>query len=94
MQSSNSLGIQSTPNGATINNVPIYTMVIEPIEINDEVYELTDEKHKVLSSTVYSGKIMKKNIFYCWLISKFSWNIQVLKKELQNIKLFFQRFGP
>ena len=59
MKSSNSSSIKSSPSGATIIGVPIYTMGNNTIRINDNVYELTPEIHKALASTRYDGRSMK-----------------------------------
>ena len=61
MTSSNSLSIKSTPSGASINWVLIYTMASNTIQIDDIVYEWTDEIYKSLSPTGYTCKSMKKD---------------------------------
>ena len=45
---------------ATIPAVPIYALGGDEVEINDNVCEVTDEIHIVLSSTGYTGKSMKR----------------------------------
>ena len=59
MSSSNSLKIKSSPSGALILQVPIYTLGGDRIRINDNIYDITPEIHKALSSTSYTGKTMK-----------------------------------
>ena len=59
MSSANSLKIKSTPSGATILGVPIYTLGGDTIQIKDNVYDLTPELYKALSYTGYDGKTMK-----------------------------------
>ena len=54
-----------TASGATINGVPVYTMGSNLIKANDNVYDLTDEIHKALSSTGYSDETMKKESDLC-----------------------------
>ena len=54
-----------TPSGLTIIGVPVYTMGSNLIKGNDNVYDLTDEIHKALSSTGYSDKTMKKESDLC-----------------------------
>ena len=46
---------------ATILGVHRYTPGGDKLKINDIVYELTHEKQKVSSSTVYTGRNMKKD---------------------------------
>ena len=60
MTSSHSLINKSTPTGATIDGVPIYTIGSNPIKISDNVYDSTPQIHKALLSTGYTGKFMKK----------------------------------
>ena len=59
MSSANSLKIKSTPSGATILGVPIYTIGGDAIKIKDNVHDLTPEIYKALSFTGYEGKNMK-----------------------------------
>ena len=59
MSSSNSLKINSSPSGAKIFSVTIYTLGGDRIRINDNIYDITPEIHKALSSTSYTGKTMK-----------------------------------
>ena len=51
MSSSNSLKINSSPSGATILGVPIYTLGVDKLRIRDNDYELTHEICKTLSYT-------------------------------------------
>ena len=59
MSSANSLKITSSPSGAKILGVPIYTLGGDRIQIKDNVYDLSPEKYKALSYTGYDGKTMK-----------------------------------
>ena len=59
MVSPDSLSIKSTPSGATIVNTPIYTLGGDTIRIKDNVYDITPETYKALSSTKYTGKNVK-----------------------------------
>ena len=59
MSSANSLKIKSTPSGASILGVPIYTLGGDRIKIKDNIYDLTPEIYKALSFTGYDGKTMK-----------------------------------
>ena len=59
MSRSNSLKIKSSPSGATMLGVPIYTLGGDKSRIRDNDYESTPEKYKALSYTGYSGKTMK-----------------------------------
>ena len=59
MSSLNSLKIKSSPSGATILGVPIYTIGGDKLRIRDNVYELTPEIYKALSDTGPTGKDMK-----------------------------------
>ena len=59
MFSSNSQKIKTSPSGATILGVPIYTLGGYRIRIHDNIYDLTPEKHKAFSSTLYTAKNMK-----------------------------------
>ena len=59
MSSSSSLKIKSSPSGATILGVPIYTLGGDKLRIRDNVYELTPEIYKALSYTGYTGKSMQ-----------------------------------
>ena len=60
MSSPNSLKIKSSPSGATILGVPIYTLGGDKLRIRDTDYELTPKLYKALSSTGYTGKPLKK----------------------------------
>ena len=60
MSSLNSLKRKSTPSGSTILGVPIYMLGDDKLRIRDNVYELTPEIYRALSSTGYTGKSMKK----------------------------------
>ena len=60
MSSLNSLKIKLSPPGATILEVPIYTLGGDKLRIRDNVYELTPQIYKALSDTGYTGK-NKKN---------------------------------
>ena len=59
MSSANSLKIDTTPSGAIIQGVPIYTLGGDRIQIKDNIYDLTPEIYKALSYTWYDGKTMK-----------------------------------
>ena len=59
ISSANSLKIKSTPSGATILGVPIYTIGGDTIQIKDNIYDLTPEIYKALSYTGYEGKNLK-----------------------------------
>ena len=59
MFSANSLKINTTPSGATILGVPIYTLGGDRIQIKDKIYDLTPEIYKALSYTGYDGKNLK-----------------------------------
>ena len=59
MSTANSLKIKSTPSGATILGVPVYTIGGDRIQIKDNVYDLTPEIYKALSYTGYEGKNLK-----------------------------------
>ena len=59
MSSANSLKIKSSPSGATILGVPIFTLGGDRIQIKDNVYDLTPEIYKALSYTGYDGKTMQ-----------------------------------
>ena len=59
MSSSNSLEIKSSPPGATILGVPIYTLGGDKLRIRDNDYELTPAIYKALSYTGYTGESMK-----------------------------------
>ena len=58
MSSANSLKIKSTPSGATILGIPIYTLGGDRLQIRDNVYDLTPELYKALSFTGYTGNTM------------------------------------
>ena len=60
MSSANSLKIKSSPYGASILGVPIYTLSGDKLRIRDNDYDLTPEIYKVLSITGYTGKTKKK----------------------------------
>ena len=51
MSSLNALKTKSTPCGATILGVPIYTLGGDKLRIRGNDYELTPEIYKALSST-------------------------------------------
>ena len=59
MSSANSLKITSSPSGASILGVPVYTLEGDRIQIKDNIYDLTPEIYKALSYTGYTGKNMK-----------------------------------
>ena len=59
MSSAISLKITSTPSGATILGVPIYTLGGDRMQIKDNTYDLSPEIYKGLSYTGYDGKTMK-----------------------------------
>ena len=59
MSSSNSVRIKSSPSGASILGVPIYTLGGDKLRIRDNDFELTPEIYKTLSYTGYTGKTMK-----------------------------------
>ena len=59
MSSSNSLKGKSSPSGATIPGVPIYTLGGNKLRIRDNDYELIPEFSKALSYTGYTGKSTK-----------------------------------
>ena len=59
ISSSNSLKIKSSFSGATILGVPIFTLGGDGMGINDNIYNIIPEIHKVLSSTSYTGRTMK-----------------------------------
>ena len=59
MSSANSLKVKSTPSGATILGVPIYTLGGDRIQIKDNIYDLTPEIYKALSYTGYTGENLK-----------------------------------
>ena len=58
MSSANSLKIKSTPSGASILGVPIFTLGGDRIQIKDNIYDLTPEIYKALSYTGYTGNTM------------------------------------
>ena len=60
MSSSNSLRKNASPSCATFLGVPICTLGGDRIQINNNVYDLTPENYKGLSSTGYTGKTMNK----------------------------------
>ena len=51
--------ITSSPSSATILGAPIDALGREKLRIEDNVYDLSPELHKALSSMGYSGKTMK-----------------------------------
>ena len=59
MSSSNSLKTKSSPPGATLLAVRIYTLGGDKLRIRDKDYELTHEICKPSSYTGYTGKAMK-----------------------------------
>ena len=59
MSSANSLKIISTPTGATILGVPIYTLGGDRIQIKVKIYDLTPEIYKALSYAGYTGENLK-----------------------------------
>ena len=61
MSSKNSLKIDqdNRTGGASINGIPILIFGGDSMKIKDNVYEITPEIHKALSSTGYDGKSMK-----------------------------------
>ena len=59
MSSANSLKIVTTPSGATILGVPLYTLGGDTMQIKDNVNDLTPEIYKALSFTGYDGKTIK-----------------------------------
>ena len=61
MKSQISSGIKPSPTGATILGVPIQTIGKDMLKTNENVYDLTPELQKALSSNVYTGTIMKNN---------------------------------
>ena len=58
MSSPNSLK-KSSPSGAAILGVPIYTLGDDKLRIRDNDYELTPEIYKALSFTGYTGNTTK-----------------------------------
>ena len=68
MSSSNSFRIkQDNSSRATVLGVPIFTLGDDKIKIKTNVYEITPEIHKALSSTSYSRRTMKDDIcFNIW----------------------------
>ena len=59
MSSLISLKMKSSPSGATILGVPIFTLGGDKLRIRDNDYESTPEIYKALSYTGYDGKAMK-----------------------------------
>ena len=59
MSVSYSLKIISSPSGATIFGVPIYTLGGDKLRKRDNDYEKTPKIHKALSYTGYTSKTMK-----------------------------------
>ena len=59
MSSSNSLRIKSSPSGASILGVVLYTLAGDKLRLRDKIYDLTPEIYKALSHTEYTGKTMK-----------------------------------
>ena len=61
MKSRNSLRIEQDETGkANLLGVFFQILVGDKIKLRDNVFELTDEIHKALSSTGYTGKNMKR----------------------------------
>ena len=61
MRGENSLEVEQIDSAdATISGVPLYTLDGNELRILDNVYELTPELHKTLSSRAYTGKTTKK----------------------------------
>ena len=61
MSSKNSLKIDQDERtgGASINGIPVLILGGDSMKIGDNVYEITPEIHKALSSTGYTGENMK-----------------------------------
>ena len=59
MPSANSLRIKSSPSGASILGVSIYTLGGDKLRIRGNEYELTPDIYKALSCTGYTGMTMK-----------------------------------
>ena len=61
MSSRNSLKIDQDERtgGASINGIPVLILGGDSMKIGDNVYEITPEIHKALSSTGYTGENMK-----------------------------------
>ena len=61
MSGKNSLKIDQDERtgGASINGVPVLVLGGDSWKIGDNVYEITPEIHKALSSTLYTGETMK-----------------------------------
>ena len=59
MSSANSLKITSSPSGASLLGVPIYTLGRDRLQIKDNVYDLTPVIYKALSYTGYTGENLK-----------------------------------
>ena len=59
MSSANSLKINSSPSGASILGVPVYTLGGDRLQIKDNVCDLTPEIYKALSYTGYTGENLK-----------------------------------
>ena len=62
MRCSSSLSIKSTPSGQKISGVPIRTLGGDVIKIGGNVFEITPEIHKALSSTGHTGKTLKNDV--------------------------------
>ena len=60
ISSSDSLKRKSSPSGATILGVLIYTLGGDKLRIRDSGYQLTSESYKALSYKGFIGKTMKK----------------------------------
>ena len=70
MSSLNSLRTDQDDVGrAMILGVPRYALGGDRVEVNDNVYGITDQIRKVLSSTGYDSKIMKKHSEFLTLIN-------------------------
>ena len=61
MSSKNSLKIDQDERtgGASINGIPVLILGGDSMKIGDNVYEITPEIHKALSSTGYTGENVK-----------------------------------
>ena len=60
MSSANSLKITSSPSGASILGVPIYTLGGDRLQIKDNICDLTPEIYKALSYKGYTGENFEK----------------------------------
>ena len=59
MYRSNSLRIKSSPSGASVVGVPIYTLGGDKLRIHDKHYELKSEIYRTFTYTGFTGKSMK-----------------------------------